>query len=243
MEVNITGARVLFRLPLGITITETQLNMWIIMAVIALLCKWLTRDLKVKPESKRQVVAELIVKTINNLVKDVMGVRFENFAPFVATLFAFLVFSNLSGLFGLFSPTADLNTTLGWAIVVFVMILRANIRSNGVKGYLKGLTEPVVFFTPLNVIGEFATPVSMAMRLFGNVLSGTVISTLIYAGLATLSSFVLQKLPGFLAGIPIFQLGIPAILSIYFDLFSGVLQAFIFCMLTMAYIANAASDE
>lgn len=243
MEVSITGARVLFRLPLGITITETQVSMWIIMLVIGLLCKWLTHDLKVKPTSRRQVVAETIVNTINNLLNDVMGVRFKDFAPFVATLFAFVVFSNLSGLFGLFSPTADLNTTLGWAIVVFIMILSANIKTNGVGGYLKGLTEPVVFFTPLNVIGEFATPVSMAMRLFGNVLSGSVISTLLYAGLATLSSFVLQKLPGFLANIPIFQLGIPAILSIYFDVFSGVLQAFIFIMLTMAYVSNAASSE
>lgn len=243
MEVNITGAKILFRLPLGITITETQVNMWIIMIVITLLCKWLTHDLKVKPTSKRQVVTETIVKGIDDLVKDVMGVRFENFSPFIATLFSFAIFSNLSGLFGLHAPTSDLNTTLGWAIVVFFMILFANIKTNGVKGYLKGLTEPVVFFTPMNIISELATPISMSMRLFGNVLSGSVISALLYAGLAALSSFVLQRLPGFLGSIPIFQLGIPAILSIYFDLFSGILQAFIFCMLTMAYVANAASSE
>ncbi len=242
MEVNVTGAKVLLRLPLGITITEAQVSMWIIMIVIALLCKWLTHDLKVKPTSKRQVVAETIVNWITNLVKDVMGVKFENFAPFIATLFAFAIFSNLSGLFGLFSPTSDLNTTLGWAILVFFMILYANIKTNGFKGYLKGLTEPVIFFTPLNILNEFATPLSMAMRLFGNVLSGSVISTLLYAGLAALSAYLLQWLPEFFARIPIFQLGIPAVLSIYFDLFSGILQAFIFCMLTMAYVANAASE-
>ena len=243
MNVEITGAKILFRLPFGIVITETQVNMWIIIIVIGLLCKWLTHNLTVKPTSKRQIVAEYLVGLVNNFVTGNMGKSFESFAPFIAALFGLALFSNLSGLFGLYPPTADLNTTLGWAILVFLFIMYFNIKVNGVKGYLKGLTEPVAFFTPFNIIGEFATPLSMAMRLFGNVASGLVISTLVYAGLAFLSSVVLQWLPGALANIPLLQLGLPAILSIYFDLFSGVLQAFIFCMLTTLYIANAANSD
>lgn len=99
----------------------------------------------------------------------------------------------------------------------------------------------------MNIIGEMATPVSMAFRMFGNVASGSIISTLVYAGLAWLNQAVFGWLPGVLgdmaAELPILQLGIPAILSIYFDVFSGVLQAFIFCMLTMLYIASAAEVE
>jgi F-type H+-transporting ATPase subunit a len=105
--------------------------------------------------------------------------------------------------------------------------------------YAKSFGEPVPFLAPLNIISEFATPVSMAFRHYGNVLSGSVISVLLAVGLQGLSSMVLGKLPGFLGEFPLFQIGIPAVLSIYFDVFSGVLQAYIFAMLTMLYVAGA----
>ena len=110
-------------------------------------------------------------------------------------------------------------------------------------GYFKGFAEPIFVLTPFNIISEIATPISMAFRHFGNVASGSVITTLVYAALAALSHIVLGWLPGFLGNIPLFQLGIPAILSIYFDLFSGCLQAYIFTMLTMMYIAAADPEE
>lgn len=243
MNVHITGARIIFRLPFGITITETQVNMWIVMIIIAMLCKWLTSNLKVKPAGKKQIIAEYIVNVAQNFVKDNMGETFKNFTPFIAALFSLAAFSSLSGLFGLYPPTADLNTTLGWAIVVFLMIVFYKIKTNGLLGYLKGLTEPIPVLTPFNLIGEFSTPISMAFRMFGNVASGVVISTLVYAALAWLSTMVLQWLPGALADIPLLQLGLPAVLSVYFDLFSSVLQAFIFCMLTMLYVSAAASKD
>lgn len=243
MSVDITGAKILFELPLGIVITETQVNTWIIMIVIAILCKILTYNLQVKPTGKRQIIAEYLVNMVTNFVKSNMGERFLNFTPFIAALFSLAAFSSLSSLFGMYPPTSDLNTPIGWAIVVFIMITYYKIRTNGINGYLKGFTEPFAVFTPFNIIGEIATPVSMSFRMFGNASSGVVISTLVYAGLAWLSSVVFQWLPGFLADIPILQLGIPAILSIYFDLFSSLLQAFIFCILTMLYIASAASTE
>ena len=117
------------------------------------------------------------------------------------------------------------------------------IKTSGVGGYLKGFTEPIVVFTPFNILGEIATPVSMAFRHFGNVVSGTVISALVYAALAGASSLLFGWLPGLLGTSPWLQVGIPAVLSIYFDLFSSCIQAFIFAMLTMLYIANAAESE
>lgn len=243
MSVDITGAKILFRLPFGIVITETQVNMWIIMIVIALLCKWLTHGMKVKPEGKRQIVAEYLVNLANKFVKDNMGEKFRNFAPFIAALFSLALFCSLSSLLGMYPATADLNTTIGWAALIFVMITYYNIKTNGVIGYAKGLTEPFAVLTPFNIIGEFSTPISMAFRMFGNITSGLVVTALVYAALALLSNAVLSWLPGFLSNIPILQVGLPAILSIYFDLFSSALQAFIFCMLTALYISMAAKKE
>lgn len=243
MNIEITGAKILFRLPFDIIITETQVNMWILMVVIALLCKWLTHNLQIKPSGIKQLIAEFLYNITNNFVRNNMGEAFKNFAPFIAALFSLALFCSLSSLIGMFPPTADLNTTLGWAILVFLMIMYYKIKTNGVLGYLKGLTEPIPVLMPFNIIGEFSTPISMSFRLFGNVSAGVVISTLVYAALAWLSALVLQWLPSTLAQIPILQIGIPAVLSIYFDLFSSVLQAFIFCMLTMLYVSSAARKD
>ena len=109
-------------------------------------------------------------------------------------------------------------------------------------GYLLGFTKPIFVLTPFNILSELATPISMGFRHFGNIVSGSVITALVYAALAALSTAVFGWLPGFLGTIPIFQLGIPAVLSVYFDLFSSAMQAFIFCMLTTLYIANAAEE-
>lgn len=247
MEIEVTGAKILLELPLGITITETQVNMWLVMLAIALFCAWLTHDLKVKPTSKRQIVAEYIVKTAENFVTGNMGAKWKWFVPYIAALFSLAMFSSLISLLGMYPPTSDLNTTAGWAIMTFVMITFYKIKSHGFLGYAKSLTEPIFIMTPMNVLGEFATPLSMAFRMFGNVASGTVVSALIYAALAAANNALFGWLPGILGEIgqklPILQLGLPAILSLYFDVFSGVLQAFIFCMLTMLYIASAAETE
>ena len=173
-----------------------------------------------------------------------MGEKFRSFIPFVAALFATSLVSNLISLLGVRSPTADLNTEAAWAIVVFIMITAQKIKASGIGGYLLGFTQPIPVMTPFNILSELATPVSMACRHFGNILSGIVINGLIYAALALASSKLLGLLPGavgvLLAKIPILDVGIPAILSVYFDWFTGVMQAYIFCMLTTMYIANAA---
>ena len=156
----------------------------------------------------------------------------------IAAIIGLSAFSSLLSLFGLFPPTSDLNVVAGWAILVFALITYYKMKC-GPLNYLKSFSEPVAFLTPLNVISEVATPISMAFRHYGNVLSGTVISVLLATALQGLSAIVLGWAPDFIANIPLFQVGIPAVLSIYFDVFSGCLQAYIFAMLTMLYVSGA----
>ena len=249
MEVDISGARVFFTIPtkipvLGdIQISETIVVSWIVMLVITGLCIFLTRDLKVENISKRQALAEFLVETANNFTLGNMSEKFRYMIPFVAALFSTSVVSNLISLLGLRSPTADLSTEAAWAVVVFTMITYQKIKAGGLGGYLLGFTQPIPVMTPFNILSELATPISMACRHFGNILSGVVINGLIYAALAVASSALLGLLPGALGAvlskIPILDVGLPAVLSVYFDWFSGIMQAFIFCMLTTMYIQNA----
>ena len=218
MNFDISGAKIFLKIPTGIPIlgdillSETLVVSWVVMLIITGLCIFLTRNLKVENIGKRQAIAELIV--------------------------------NLISLTGLRSPTADLSTEAAWAVVVFIMITANKIKAGGFLGYLKGFTTPIFIMTPFNILSEIATPISMACRHFGNILSGIVINGLIYAALALASSALLGLIPGavgaFLSHIPILSVGLPAILSFYFDWFSGAMQAFIFTMLTIMYIANAA---
>jgi len=245
-DINITGAKVLLNIPElgGPVLTESVVNTWLIMAVIAFVCWFLTRDLKVHATTKRQHIAEYAVNFVNNLVRNNMGSQWMHYAPMVATILMMSVMCSLSSLVLLFAPTGDLSTLLGWAAVVFVLITYYKLKANGIGGYLKSFLSPIFIMAPLNVISEVATPVSMAFRHFGNIASGSVISALIYAALAAGSNALLGWLPGVLGDvlgmIPILQVGIPAILGLYFDLFTAVIQAYIFCMLTMMYIAGAA---
>ena len=244
-NIKITGARIFFEIPIagGIPVTETQVNSLIVILVIWLSCVVLTRGMKVKPTSWRQIIAEWIVERVNGLVHANMGERFSPFAPFVCAILSLSAFSSLSALFGMYPPTADLNTVAGWAILVFVMITYYKIKSAGFVGYLRSFTKPFLLFAPFNVLSEIGTPVSMAFRHFGNIVSGTVITTLVYAALASLSSAVLGWLPGVLGELPLLQIGLPAVLSVYFDLFSSCIQAFIFAMLTMLYVSSACDGD
>ena len=243
-----TGAKVLFKIPIlgGIPITETVVNTWIVMALLVIVSIILTRGLKIRPNSKRQIVAEYLVGMVNKLVRDNMGEKFMRYVPFIGALFSLSMFSSLVSLAGMYSPTGDLSTCMAWALLVFVLITYYKIRTQHIGGYLKGFTEPVFIMTPLNIIGEVATPISMAFRHFGNIASGAVVTLLVYSGLSALSTAVLGLIPGaagqLLSQIPIFQVGLPAILSLYFDVFTSVLQAFIFCMLTMMYIKLACEE-
>lgn len=243
--ISISGAQIYFTIPMPIQdlpITEAQINSVAVLISIFALCMYMTHGLKVKADTKRQHAVEWIVEKVQGLVKESMGDYFMGFAPFIAAILALSAFSSLMSLLGLYPPTSDLNIVAGWAILVFALITYYKLKCGPIM-YLKSFAEPVAFLAPMNVISEVATPISMSFRHYGNVLSGTVISALIAAGLQGVSSLVLGWLPGFLGDIPFFQIGIPAILSVYFDVFSGCLQAYIFAMLTMMYISGGFPAE
>ncbi|MGM9556755.1 MAG: F0F1 ATP synthase subunit A [Oscillospiraceae bacterium] len=246
MNVNIQGAPIYFVIPIfgGIPITASLVVTWGVMLVLTLVCIWLTHDLKVKNISKRQAAAEFIVKTAENFVRNNMGEKWAHYTPFIASIFALSLCSSLASLVGLWSPTADVSTTMAWAIVVFVIITATKIRTNGIGGYLKGFCDPIFVMAPFNVLGEVFTPISMAFRHFGNIVSGTVITALVYAALVAANHALFGWLPGavgeILSSIPFLTVGVPAVISLYFDWFGSFMQAFIFCMLTMMFIASAA---
>lgn len=244
--IQIQGAMIYARInmPFGtvMPITEAQINSWLVILSIMFLCMFLTHGMTVWGIGKRQVIAEWIVEKADSLVRENMGEYFMGFAPFVAAILALSACSSLLSLIGLFPPTSDINITAGWAALTFILITHYKMKC-GPLHYIKSFGEPVPFLAPLNIISEVATPVSMAFRHYGNVLSGSVISVLISYALASLSGMIFSFLPGSFSKIPFLRIGLPAFLSIYFDVFSGCLQAFIFAMLTMLYVAGGFPQE
>ena len=234
---NVNGPKIIFVIPFlgGIPITETVIVSWFIILLVFIIIKILTRNLNKKNISSKQVLAEKLVTVMNNLVGTSMGAGNEIFVPYITALFIFSFLSSLSGLLTLRPPTADFNMTLTWALMTFFMIQYNGLKYKGLKGYLKSFFEPVAFLFPLNIISEIAVPVSLSFRHFGNIAAGVIITQLIYTGLGALSSII----PVIGQYIPVFQVGLPGVLSIYFDLFSAFIQAFILISLTMAYVSSA----
>ena len=199
MDISINGARILAEftdVPLlgTVRITQTVAVSWMIFAIITVLCIWLGSNLRVTGISRKQAVAETAVTSLINFVHGNMGTEFDRYIPLVGTIFITSVVSNLISLLGFWSPTADLMTELGWALVVFVLITYHKIKAAGIGGYLKGFLDPFFLMAPINVMAELFTPVSMACRHFGNILSGTVISALIYGALTAASHALLGAL-------------------------------------------------
>lgn len=251
MSISISGPKIYYTIPIlgGINITETLVNMWIVMALMIAFLAWITRDMRDESKedevlhhpSKRQAAAEKLVLLAQGLVDSNMGVKWRWFTPYIAMLIAFSFSCSFISVTSLRSPTADFSVTLAMALVTFVLIQYYNFKSKGFLGFFKRFTEPIVVMTPMNLISEVATPVSMSLRHYGNIASGVVITSLIYGALAALSGFLLGWIPNtFIASIPLFQVGLPGVLSLYFDLFTSAIQAYIFCMLTMIYVAGAA---
>ena len=199
MEISINGARILAvfeNVPLfgTVRLTQTVAMSWVVMLIISALCIYLGSNLKVTGISRRQAVAELAVTSLLNFVRGNMGPNFDCYIPLVGTIFVTSVVSNIISVLGFWSPTADLMTELGWALVVFVLITYHKIKASGILAYLKGFLDPLFILAPINVMAECFTPISMACRHFGNILSGTVISALIYGALTTASHALLGAL-------------------------------------------------
>ncbi len=211
-------------------ITNTHIAIFTIM--LALIIFAIVVNIKIKkadptkPPTPFMNVVEMLVETLDKVTIDGMGIEHGyKYVNYISTLFVFLVVANLSGLLGLRPPTADYSVTFALAIITFVMIHYAGFKYQKL-GHITSLFKPLLL-TPINIIGEIATPLSMSLRLFGNVLSGTVLMGLIYG--------LIPKV--------ITAFGWPGILHIYFDIFSGVIQAYVFVMLTMVFTSQNFETE
>ena len=223
----------------GNIVTQTTVSLLVVTILLLIMAKLATRNLGKRPGGL-QVIVEKLVNMLYGLVEDTMGKHNVKFAPYIGTLFLSSIFGSLIGTTAIFrSTTGDLSVTLAWALVTTGMVWYNNIKNFGFKAWLKGFTEPIVVMTPMNIVSEIAQPLSMAFRHFGNVAGGSVLTSLIYGALAVASKLLFGWIHVLLAEIPLLQAGIPAFLSLYFDFFSGFVQAFVFCLLTMVYVAAA----
>ena len=243
MDLSVNGAKIYFRIPFFgtyINITQTAISLIAVTVLLIVAAYFLGRNLKKRKPGGWQIITEKLVSMLYGMVEDTMGKHNAKFAPYIGTLFLSSMIGSLLGMTQIFrSTTADLSVTLAWALVTSVMVWASNIKNFGFKAWLKGFTEPIVVMTPMNIVSEIAQPISLAFRHFGNVAGGGVLTSLVYAALAAASNLLFGWLPGLLGNIPFLQAGIPAFLSIYFDLFSGFVQAFVFCLLTMVYVGTA----
>lgn len=207
----------------GITwnLTESVIVQWIVMLVILAVCLILGTGLKAVPTTRRQALAEMLISALRGMVNDGMGTKYKAYIPYIGILMVYVMFNSLISLFGLRAPMADVSVTASLAMITFFMTQYNRAKTGKLKGYLKSFVDPLPFMLPFNIIGEFANPVSMALRLFGNLVAGMVIGGLIYFALGN------------------FAILIPAVASLYFDIFSAVIQSYIFVMLTMSYISSA----
>lgn len=212
-----------FTIPVlgGIEIAESTVITWVIMAVLTLLAWLLTRNLKVDHISRRQAAVESAVTWLNGFVEGMIGEKGKRYVPYLVTVLVYIGFSNVIGLFGMKPPTKDMNVTAALALMSIILIEASGIREKGVKNWLKGFAQPVAVITPINILEVFIRPLSLCMRLFGNVLGAFVIMELIK-----------QLIP----------VGVPLVFSFYFDIFDGLIQAYVFVFLTSLFIKEAIED-
>lgn len=286
MNVNVTGAFVYFEIPIfgGIPITQTTVSAFLVTVLLCAAFIYLGSNLKKRPDGK-QVLVEKGVTMLHNMLCDTMGAHNAHYLPLIGTIFLSSIFSSLIGLTGfLRSATADLSVPLVWALIVSVIIWRNNIKKDGIGNFLKN------YINPMNIVSDVAQPASMALRHFGNVAGGGVITSILYAALSMVSALVMNAISssgwavgllmmafgavlfvfgrkksklalkilaiavfalglfgllqalGILSGVPLFAFGIPAVLSLYFDLFSGFVQALVFTLLSMVYISSSCPE-
>jgi F-type H+-transporting ATPase subunit a len=220
---------------INFSLTLAVVEQWAIMLIVMVLALLATRKLETIPKGA-QAFGELIVGTVNSVVKSTMGEGFMNFAPYIGTLMIYLLTMNIFGITGFEPPTSDYSVALALALVSFFVIQATAIRRHGVGGYLIAYTKPLGMLTPLNIIERVVVPVSLSLRLFGNIFAAAVLMKLVRQGLAFASNAAHLGISTehFTAGI--FQVFIPLPLNLYFDVFDGAIQMVIFSMLTMIFI-------
>jgi F-type H+-transporting ATPase subunit a len=218
MRIGINGKEII--------IPETILNSILVITLLSILA--IVVNYKIKKEKVDKAPSnfinlfEILVEFVDGMIRSNMGENGLSLAPFVATIITYLALSNILGIVGLTPPTTDISVTLTLAIMVFFMVQYTRIKSNGgFIGYFKSFTRPISIITPINIISDLANPISMAFRLFGNMMSGTLIVALLHGTLGYFSPLITTPL------------------HLYFDLFTGLLQAYIFIILTMIFIDEA----
>lgn len=209
-----------FETFLNPSIGSTILITAVLVIVILLLGRGVRKMSADKASKGIYMFLEVAVDGINGFCKENFGKYWKVYAPYILTLGLFLVVSNTSGLFGLRPPTASVNVTAALAIITFLMIHISGIATKGFKKYGKGFMEPVAFMLPLNIVGEFATPIALSLRLFGNIFSGLIITGLVYGVLGNFAFVVTPALHG------------------AFDLFFGIIQAIVFVLLSTIFISG-----
>ena len=286
MNVSVDGAFIYYVIPVlgGIPITQTMVSTLIVTILLCSAFIYLGSNLKKRPDGK-QVLVEKGVMMLYNMLSDTMGAHNIHYLPLIGTIFLSSICSSLIGMTGfLRSATADLSVPLVWAITVSVIIWRNTIKRDGIGSFLKN------YINPMNIVSDVAQPASMALRHFGNVAGGGVITSILYTALSMVSAMVLNAIAksgwavpvvmmaagvglfvlgmkkgklvfkilagvlaalglfgllqalDVLAGVPLFAFGIPAVLSLYFDLFSGFVQALVFSLLSMVYISSSCPE-
>ena len=218
------------QVTLTLSFWETMVNTWIVMAVLVGLSVWMTRGLQVAmPVSRKQHVLEIVVETMQGQITELSGGGGRRYLAFVGTLFLFIAFANLlsifppiSGLLGLqfavyTPPTGALETTIALALLVFFAVPFYSVTSRGVGHWLQTYVEPSPFMLPFNILGDITRTLALAMRLFGNMMSGNVIAAILLA----IAPFVF-----------------PVVMQLFGQV-TGFIQAYIFAMLAMVYIASA----
>ena len=214
------NCKTVFTIPVfgGIEVAESVVVTWGIMLFLFIGSFILTRNLKTRNVGTVQVIAESIVDFLTGLVKGFIGEKGNRYVTFLSTILLFIGIANITGLVGVKPPTKDMNVTAALAVIAIVLIEFAGIRARGVKGWMKSFFEPVAIMFPINVLELAIRPLSLCMRLFGNVLGAFVIMELLKV---------------------ITHAIIPAAFSLYFDVFDGLIQAYVFVFLTSLYMKEA----
>ncbi|SCP97220.1 F-type H+-transporting ATPase subunit a [Anaerobium acetethylicum] len=216
-------SKVSFVIPIfgGIPIATSVVITWGIMLFLVILAKVMVRDLKMVPTGK-QLYLEAAVGWINSFVADILGEEGRKYAPYLGTVAIYIGISNVMGVLGITPPTKDLNVTAGLAIMSIILIEYSGIRKKGAKGWLKSFAEPMPLIAPINVLEIFIRPLSLCMRLFGNVLG----------------AFVVMELIKLIA-----PAIIPVVFSLYFDIFDGLIQTYVFVFLTLLFMKEKMEHE
>ncbi|MCL2372213.1 MAG: F0F1 ATP synthase subunit A [Defluviitaleaceae bacterium] len=210
-----------------IYITETMVITWVVMAILisfAIVVRIKLKNFQQQPKGFQNFV-ELCIESFENLFSGAAGKKVAYLAPWFFTVFSYIMLANMLGATGMRPPTADWGMTFPLAMGTFLILQYASFRYRP-KAYVKSLFQPIFLFFPMNVIGELAKPISLSFRLFGNILGGMILISILYSMLPVFLRYLL-----------------PVPIHMYFDLAVGILQAFIFTMLSLAFLGLAAEVE